>query len=46
MHFPPQSLDLTIIEYLWDLFKIRVKERNPTNVEDFWNYSVDEWQKM
>ena len=45
-NFPPQSPDLTIIEHMLDLLKIRVKERNPTNLDDLWNYSVDEWHKI
>ena len=31
---------------MWDLLKIRIIERNPTNLDDLWNYSVDEWHKI
>lgn len=45
-NFPPQSPDLTIIENMWDLLKTKVKERNPSNLNDLWKFSVEEWHKI
>lgn len=42
-NWPPQSADLSPIENLWDFLKERVMDRKPTNVDELWTYTREEF---
>ena len=44
--WPAQSPDLNIIENLWDDLKLKVKDRNPVNVDALWQYFQEEFKNI
>ncbi len=45
-NWPPQSPDLNIIEPMWAILKKSVMERKPKNVDELWQFSQEEWEKI
>ena len=41
--WPPQFLDINIIENLWALLKRRVAKYSPKTSDDLWNIIKEEW---
>ena len=46
MEWPNQSLDLNPLENLWRELKIRVAQRQPTNLKDFEKICKKEWAQI
>lgn len=46
LEWPSQSPDLNPIENLWTTLKRRVRARRPTNLNDLYQYSREEWEKI
>lgn len=44
--WPAQSPDLNIIEHVWDFLKEKVKCRHPSNLEELWRYSQEEFANI
>ena len=46
MDWPAQSPDMNPIENVWKLLKERSKKRNSRNIDEFWTWLKDKWQKI
>lgn len=44
--WPSQSPDLSIIENLWDMIKEKVRQRNPSDVEELWTFFKQEFEQV
>jgi hypothetical protein len=46
MTWPQQSSDLNPIKMVWDELDLRVKEKQPTNVQHMWELLQDCWKSI
>ena len=46
LSWPANSPDLNPIENVWHMLKRAVESRNPTNINDLKQYSLEEWAKI
>ena len=46
MSWPPQSPDMNPIENLWHYLKTKIAQRNPKNIRELGEITIEEWKRI